>query len=195
MTRDTNPLIIPILDILKTSSAAISEHQLLGLLALPLQEFQGLSETPQLALFQKHFLVMNALYQLQQSVADGGFFLKVSPLCIALLPHEENVKTAIIDAQEDQALRQYYLDWNNYKDTSEKDVESMLEGFWQRYIASDQQQAAYQLLGVSHGVSWEVVQQSYRRQVAEKHPDRGGSADEFVHLREAYEILARVYGQ
>lgn len=195
MTRDVNPLIIPILDILKTSKAAITEHQLLSLLEQSLKSIEGISSESQLALFQRHFLVMNALYQLQELVAEDGFLLTISPLSIALLPYDAQVSTAIVDAQEEQVLRQYYLDWNNYKETSAEDVASLLDGFWQRYVTKDQQQTAYELLGVSHNADWESVRQSYRRQVAEKHPDRGGNAEEFVRLREAYEILARAYGQ
>ncbi|MGK0499505.1 MAG: hypothetical protein ACJAYG_001146, partial [Oceanicoccus sp.] len=77
-----NPLLTPILSILRTAEQAYSEHQLIGLLTESLQALPEPPPSKTLALFQTHFLVMNALYQLQQSFAEGGFYLLVSPLKI-----------------------------------------------------------------------------------------------------------------
>ena len=48
---------------------------------------------------------------------------------------------------------------------------------------------AYRILGLSTDATFAEVKPAYRRRVAEAHPDRGGSAAEFIRVRAAYEIL------
>jgi hypothetical protein len=48
---------------------------------------------------------------------------------------------------------------------------------------------AYQVLSLPHDATALQVKASYRRLVSEAHPDRGGSAAEFIRIRAAYEIL------
>jgi hypothetical protein len=48
---------------------------------------------------------------------------------------------------------------------------------------------AYRTLGLSSDASLAEVKAAYRRRVAEAHPDRGGSAAEFITVRAAYEII------
>ena len=69
-----NPLIAPLLDILGSSQDALSEYELICRLEardIPLPE----AESSDLALFRRHFMVMNALYQLQRDVLIDGYFL------------------------------------------------------------------------------------------------------------------------
>lgn len=49
---------------------------------------------------------------------------------------------------------------------------------------------AYRVLGLSGGATAAEVKAAYRRRVGEAHPDRGGSASEFIRIRAAYEILS-----
>ena len=49
---------------------------------------------------------------------------------------------------------------------------------------------AYQVLGLSHDATAAQVKASYRRLIAEAHPDRGGRAADFIRIRAAYEILS-----
>lgn len=53
---------------------------------------------------------------------------------------------------------------------------------------------AYRILGLSTDATWAEVKTAYRRRVAEAHPDRGGSAAEFIRVRAAYEILLSFLG-
>jgi DnaJ-class molecular chaperone len=75
--------------------------------------------------------------------------------------------------------------------TTEQDVDTLLNGFWQYYLAEDKQLDAYSALNLESGAEWAVVQSTYRALVAEHHPDRGGNATEFMAIREAYEILQK----
>jgi hypothetical protein len=49
---------------------------------------------------------------------------------------------------------------------------------------------ALALLGVSQPFTSDDLKAAYRRRAKETHPDRGGSAEEFRRVREAYEWLA-----
>ena len=48
----------------------------------------------------------------------------------------------------------------------------------------------YELLGVDRSAGPDVIKKAYRSLVLEKHPDKGGSAEEFKDIQRAYEILS-----
>ena len=48
----------------------------------------------------------------------------------------------------------------------------------------------YELLGVSRNAPQEEIKKAYRKKAIEKHPDQGGSSDEFSKINEAYSVLS-----
>ncbi|KAJ1454491.1 DnaJ domain-containing protein, partial [Pelagophyceae sp. CCMP2097] len=48
---------------------------------------------------------------------------------------------------------------------------------------------ALAVLGLEAGASQEAIKKAYRRLAALHHPDKGGDADEFVKISNAYEFL------
>ena len=48
----------------------------------------------------------------------------------------------------------------------------------------------YEILGVDRGAGQDVIKKSYRALVLEKHPDKGGNAEEFKEIQRAYETLS-----
>ena len=187
-----NSLVIPILHILKNATESISEHELIVELKSQLDLFPVESGAASLALFQTHFLVMNALYQLQHSLLDDGVYLLVTPLNIQLLSISEQGSTDLIEPEVEQSLAEYYLDWGNLENTGEEEVEQLLTSFWRYYHADDKQLQAYQVLGLAPEADWSQVQKTYRQLASEQHPDRGGDATQFMAIREAYETLQRL---
>ena len=188
-----NPLIIPILDILKQSDKAISEYDLMKSLESIEGLFPALSDDGQLALFQKHFLIMNALYQLQETLWQEHCYLQVSPLAIHVSLVEKEATNQLPD-QGNDTLRSYYLDWTQFHDADTETVEALLNQFWQRFLAEDRQAESYQVLELDVGADWASIRDAYRRLAARHHPDRGGDAGQFMAIREAYEILQRTHG-
>jgi len=183
-----NPLKIPILTILKASSDALSEYELIRHLEADFKAFEMTGNNNNLALFRKHFMVMNALYQLQESLLKEGLYLAISALSIKLESTKEN-NSSLPTEGSDAKLRAYYLDWSQLNETTTSDVDALLNNFWKHYCAHDKHTQALDILGVTNSDDWTVIQQTYRKLAAKFHPDRGGDKAQFIAVREAYEIL------
>ncbi len=153
--------------------------------------FDGLSQDESVALFQKHFLVMNALYQLQlQFWQEEGLYLRISALNIGLSTVNTGSSSATLPGDASDAnLRQYYLDWSNMEGADRAFVDQLLDQFWQRFLCQDKRQAALQRLDLPASASATEIKQRYRRLAKEHHPDKGGDPSEFIALREAWEVL------
>jgi len=188
-----NPLKVQIRDLLLAATGAMSEYQLIEALADGEPGFPREDDGSRLSLFRKHFVVMNALYQLQGELVNEGIYLSISPLAIRLEPLSDLGLSTLPSDEAMAELRNYYLDWGNYAKTGAAEVESMLNRFWQRYLAIDKRVEALQTLGLAADASWETVKQAYRRHAAAHHPDKGGDAARFRAIREAYEVLLHCY--
>lgn len=122
-----NPVLPQVLAVLRDHPEGISEYGLMKTLdrqrLFAEQNFAGPGLLP---LYRKHFLIMNALYDLQDILwQEEHRVLEISPLHIEL--HER--QTAEIPAQEPEwypQLAQYYLDWDEYRDTTVEDIDRMM---------------------------------------------------------------------
>lgn len=56
-------------------------------------------------------------------------------------------------------------------------------------------QEAFRILGLSPDASHEEVRAAYREALREKHPDKGGSREEFHELQEAKDTLQEYFGE
>ncbi|MCW8889390.1 MAG: DnaJ domain-containing protein [Sedimenticola sp.] len=188
-----NPLIVPILALLHDEPAGLSEHEMIKRLLETDDHFSDTVQSGELALFQKHFLVMNALYQIQDSMLAWGMSLQIDPLLIRFIPSEQTEPSAGMDISQNEPLRRYYLDWDNLHETSESDVAALLNSFWDRYYAMDKQAEALERLGLVEGdrLSWATIQNRYRQLITRHHPDKGGDQAQFIEIREAYELLKK----
>ncbi len=203
MSLADNPFKVLILRLLREADSTLSEHQLITLLRAHQQSWPCMADEPQLALFQVHFLTMNALYQLQGELWRESIYLQVGPLAIGFVdvfPGDSSGdsfgnragegKVLSSDIAEEK-IRAYYLDWGNYEATDSDEVQRLLSSFWSRYMSEDQQSQAYAVLELEPDAAWPQVQKSYRRMASQHHPDRGGNARRFLEVREAYELLSR----
>lgn len=189
-----NPLIHPIRMLLAEAGRVFTEHELIKCLQADEAAFPVLTDSRRLALFQAHFLVMNALYRLQEQLFDENIHLHISPLEIFLQPLSDVATNALAENSSQSALKRYYCDWDHFQSTDEQDVEHLLGHFWQHYLAPDKQVDAYRALQLEPGATWSLVQEAYRRMASLSHPDRGGDATEFMLIREAYEVLSKTVG-
>jgi hypothetical protein len=187
-----NPFKTAILTLIRESPLGLSEYDLIQRLQERDHSFAFAGESADLALFRKHFLVMNALYQLQSELFGAGMYLSVSPLDIRLEPLQ-TAGLALAPAENAAPLREYYLNWDNFVQTGRADVAAMLRRFRARYLALDERRQAMQSLDLPADASWKKIKQTYRRLAAQHHPDKGGDPARFRAIRVAYEILLRCY--
>lgn len=188
-----NPLVSPILVILKNHPNGISEFDLLKKLRDQLPEFNTLAEDVNLLLFRQHFLIMNALYQLQSSLwQEENLMLSICSTHIHLLSNTQVPlsDTTTLSDSVDVKLATYYLDWSEYKTTDVKEVSYLLNRFYKGIGLRGDRALALKTLGIeSDTPSKADIKRQYRKLAQHHHPDRGGNQDIFIDLRQAYEYL------
>ena len=189
---DHNPLKPAILYIIRHASSKLAIHELLSELKRT-SHLPRLHHNQQLALFRLNWMMMNALYQLQLDFLDDGLLLNISTLDIYLESLPDTQRSATQQAISQQALRNYYLDWQNFSETTLEEVQAILDGVWQDYISTDQQAMAYQTLGLEPTKDSRLIRITYRKLANQYHPDKGGDPDRFMAIREAYEVLKKAH--
>jgi DnaJ-domain-containing protein 1 len=186
----------PILhDILQTHINGLSEYELFNHLKSPPYElFTTEALRDPLSLFQSHFIVFNALYQLRDTwLRDKTGLLEIHCSCIRKTPWEAGEVGLIAHDN----LRAYYLDWTHLSDTDQSQVEVLLDSFWLAFSGMPSQvqdnnmsvQKALDLLNVTTPYSSQQLKQQYRKMLHKHHPDKGGNNGQTVKLHSAYERL------
>jgi DnaJ-domain-containing protein 1 len=180
-----------LLELLREAQDGLSEHQLIRRLkATHCTHIPQLPLTDRLVLFRTHFLLFNALYRLRDRLwQERSAHLEISPLLIRLLPYQDGSR----NLTGHDPLRSYYLDESHLRDTSERDVERLLQSFWTRMHGGEQRQAALELFGLDSGSDYPAIRLRYRQLVSQHHPDRGGSTTRLQSINKAMEILERYY--
>ncbi len=191
-----SPLIPDILSLLNSYPQGISEHELLKALRTH-SAFAGTVNGGELGLFQRHFIVMNGLYELQRQLwEEEGVVLTISPLCIQLVSLKVPEQVTPPELTKDIALRTYYQDWGNFDNTSQEDVIALLQAFWRRFNKcgdrSEERAKALQILNLEQSATHSDITRRYRELAAQHHPDKGGERETFIRIRQAYEILKSV---
>ncbi|ETI57813.1 DNA-J related domain-containing protein [Marinomonas profundimaris] len=188
-----NPLVGPILTILKNNPNGISEFDILKALKERLPEFSQLAKDTNLLLFRQHFLIMNALYQLQSSLwQEDNLMLSISAMRIHLVSetHIQLSDSTTISDSVDAKLAAYYLDWEEYEKTDVEEVSRLLNSFYKGISLGGDRDSALKTLQIqSNNPTKTVIKQQYRKLAQQHHPDRGGDQDLFIDLRQAYEYL------
>jgi DnaJ-domain-containing protein 1 len=90
---------------------------------------------------------------------------------------------------ESPGLSDYYLDWRNFFDSNEEDVQALLDGFWIRFSRFECRADALALLELEADASQQQISRRYRELAGRHHPDKGGDRSRFVCIRQAYELL------
>lgn len=187
----SNPFFTFILQYLSAHPGGVSEYQLLkhceqtGL-------FDHVTSRGDLQLFHKHFLLMNALYQLQHRLwQEEHLWLTISALQIQLQSAAQRYSTTHEPAaQAHGPLAEYYLDWTNYQDADEQSVAQLLADFWQQFYHPHARDQALAQLHIEPGTATPaLIRRQYQRLALRHHPDRGGNPERFIAIRQAYELL------
>lgn len=187
-----NPLIWPLLTMLQGAQQSCKIHEL----ASELQRnglFPNTESDANKALFKRNFLLMNALFQLQEILLPNQW-LQVQAMDIQLLQQLPTEHRLILE--QDNALRSYYLDWTNFE-TSSEEIETMLGFFWKRYhacLGKPEQvldkSAALHIFELDSCASKQDIRRQWRKLALKWHPDRSsGNALKFRQVCEAWQTL------
>ncbi|ELV8770785.1 DnaJ domain-containing protein [Vibrio harveyi] len=187
-----NPLLWPILDILRKQPSNWKVHTLAHELSQK-GYIQQLDESPDKDLFKRNFLLMNALYQLQETLYPDGW-LQVEAMNIVLMSAIEASRHSV---DTNDPLREYYLDWKNYE-ADEGEVRRLLNDFWSRYqryiggnVSDDLDRSkALNLFELDADATRTEIRRQWRKLALRWHPDReNGNADRFRVLCNAWNVL------
>ncbi|WP_253649670.1 DNA-J related domain-containing protein [Vibrio sp. Y29_XK_CS5] len=187
-----NPLLWPILDILRKQPSNWKVHTLAHELSQK-GYIQQLDESPDKDLFKRNFLLMNALYQLQETLYPDGW-LQVEAMNIVLMSAIEASRHSV---DTNDPLREYYLDWKNYE-ADEGEVRRLLNDFWSRYqryiggnVSDDLDRSkALHLFELDADTTRTEIRRQWRKLALRWHPDReNGNADRFRVLCNAWNVL------
>ncbi|MCS0191861.1 DnaJ domain-containing protein [Vibrio parahaemolyticus] len=187
-----NPLLWPVLEILRKQSSGWKVHTL----ASKLSEsgyINQLDPSPDKDLFKRNFLIMNALYQLQETLYPDSW-LQVEAMDIILMSASEASRNSV---DPNDPLRQYYLDWSHYE-ANEDEVRRLLNEFWTRYQRfvggapehNIDRTKALKLFDLTGDASRIEIRRQWRKLALRWHPDReNGDAERFRVLCEAWNVL------
>jgi len=190
-----NPLKRPILEILKNTDGVLKEYELHTILGGDAfsQFLNGCSS--ELSLFRKHFLVMNALYELHDELLPQGLYLHISALAIQLkeVSHSDSDQRVLSTDAAFEKLSRYYRDWQHFIKTDDSEVAALLQQFWNKFLALEEKTESLSCLELDATADWPDIQQQYRRLCQQYHPDKGGDVLYFMQIRQAYDNLKCLY--
>jgi hypothetical protein len=179
--------------ILKQYPEGKSEYELFRLLqARPYQIFDKNCLSEPLLMFQSHFVLFHSLYQLRatylsEQVAD----IRIHPSNIRLWPYHNNKP----GMTEPDKLQGYYLDWNNFSDTTEGDVEKLLQSFWKAMQGQQSMpdresiKAAYAYFELAADSDFRQVKTAYHKYQHLHHPDKGGDKQKSQQIEANFQRL------
>jgi hypothetical protein len=152
-----------------------------------------LDAVPEKELYKKNFLIMNALYQLQETLHPDGW-LQVQAMDIELMNGRYHGSSHSIDHQD--PLRDYYINWVNYE-ADEGEVKRLLNEFWTRYrkfVGGDEldmdRSRALNLFELPIDATHHEIRKRWRQLALRWHPDRDeGNTAKFQTLCEAWHVL------
>lgn len=175
-------------DILIDHAEGLAEYDLLALLCeqgLPV--FSEVDRSDSLNIFRRHFLLFHLLYRLRdQLYREQKGHLEIHCLKIRLTPW--NPANALLPGRPD-TLREYYLDLGKLTNTTRKDVEELLENFWEMYLRADRRPESLVILGLPPNASQAEIKKRFRKLARRHHPDHGGVPEKFRKIHRAAELL------
>ncbi|MDE1312489.1 DnaJ domain-containing protein [Vibrio aestuarianus] len=187
-----NPLLWPMLEVLRKQPSGWKVHTLAANLS-ELGFMPVLDDSPEKDLFKRNFLIMNALYQLQEILYPEKW-LQVEAMNIMLMPAQRAIHCEI---DLDDPLREYYTQWHNYE-ANEGEVRRLLNEFWTRYRKAVggtndlnmNRINALKLFKLPAEATQLEIRRTWRKLALKWHPDRdNGNAETFRVLCEAWNVL------
>jgi hypothetical protein len=174
-----------------------TEHEILSTLKdKKISPFDQLDLKQSKDLFCAHFLTMHALYQLQNDYLHHQLYnLNIQSIKIERHPYLSSTRTGenVDTLTQHDPLKDYYLDISHYFETSENEVNELLNSFWKKYLAQDDKQQALNTLDLPANSDYASIKKQYRLLAQKHHPDKGGCGKYFAKINAAKNILDTLY--
>jgi hypothetical protein len=174
----------------------LSEYELIKLMQQePYLLFNTNALAQPLSLFQAHFVLFHCLYQLRANYRKNGQAdLYISASKIMLLPYA----TGTNELSQEDSLSRYYLDWNNFRNTQQAEIEELLAQFWSNMHSGNKRkpdmqsvQQAYVYFDLALDSSLSMVKARYRHLQHQVHPDKGGDKCQSQLIEQHYQNLKK----
>jgi len=168
-----------------------TEHELLSELSInAVTPFDQFNIQHSKDLFSAHFLLMHALYHLQLNYLETKqYCLTIKAIKVERLDFSSGTDSLI----QHDPLREYYLDIKHYFETSEAEVNDLLNTFWTKFLAQEDKQQALDTLELPADSDYPSVKKQYRLLAQQHHPDKGGCGQQFAKISAAKRILDQCY--
>jgi hypothetical protein len=182
---------------LLNENSTCSEHEIINKLkADKISPFDQLNLQHSKDLFCAHFLTMHALYHLQNEYCiKQQYSLNIQSIKIERHPYhsdnDTNNSTQAINQHD--PLKEYYLNLSHYFETSEDEVNELLNSFWKKYLAQDDKHQALNTLELPINSDYASIKKQYRLLAQKHHPDKGGCGKHFAKINAAKTILDNFY--
>jgi len=189
--QPVNPIQQAVEEAVQARPEGLSEYELIRRLERQ-QAFPPLADEPLLALYQRHFLVRNALHDWRRRLwRESRRELSLDPLRIVLQPPAGRGRGGELADHHagEEALAAYYLDWNHWRSTTAQEVAGLLGWFQTELEQHQPRRQALAELGLPADAGPELIRRRYRQLAARHHPDRGGDPRRFIAIRRAWECL------
>ncbi|ATC92949.1 DNA-J related domain-containing protein [Pseudoalteromonas tunicata] len=147
-------------------------------------------------LFKRNFLVMNALFHLQQELMPQGLTIDIVGFTATLV----SITTQTIPIKV-TALASYYLDWHNFT-PSNQEIEQLLNDFWQDFgkrptiapLNHSDVASALARFELSADCQFVDANKRWRQLAVIYHPDKsGGNTEKFQQLQNDWQLLRQYF--
>ena len=163
------------------------------------------SEDPLVSLYQKQYIIQAGLIELQESYRilnssdselvvddEDRRIINIDSVNVSMETLHYQATNSYLSDLEGMAaeiVMQHYRDFSRFFDATPETVASLLDSFWAQFEVYDKHEEAFLVLGATPEMSFDQIQKIYRELASKHHPDRGGSRDDFVKIRQAFELI------
>lgn len=145
-------------------------------------------------IFKKNFIIMNALYQLDDELSNHGYSLIIETLDIRLT----KLSNTLIHSNR---LKNYYLNWHNFN-TDIKEINALLDSFWQSHLiktvkyshTKEEVDSAFSFFDLPKNATAEQITKQWKALALKFHPDKtSGNKSKFQQLQAQWQVLKTTF--
>lgn len=168
-------------------------------------------------IYQKQFITQAALCRIHQKIdlESDSLTLLLGPVEVEIATvanltrlKSSNIQAEVVQSSASESSNtaleervyyspnfEFYENFNHFFEATSESVSALLTSFWKKFETHNHPSDAYAVFGLKDGCEWREIQRAYRQLASKYHPDKGGDPERFIEIRQAFEILKRLYFQ